>query len=126
MLGNTDKRGSSARILVAFFLKSILALAILWPCYGLADNSDVPYLNSSDDEMGISVLQADDGGYIMTGLVNTARGPDLLLLKADSNGIAQWHRTFGGPGYDVGVGVRDGGDGNYVILGWTNSSGRGR
>jgi hypothetical protein len=73
---------------------------------------------------------AKDGGYILGG---HTRSPsygvvnwDFLMMKIDSEGNEEWHRTFGQPrGYDPNFihdeayGVRQTTDGGYVIVGGT-------
>jgi hypothetical protein len=73
---------------------------------------------------------ADDGGYILGG---HTRSPsygvvnwDFLMMKIDSKGNEEWHRTFGQPrGYDPefihdeAYGVRQTPDGGYVMTGGT-------
>ncbi|MGB5847182.1 MAG: hypothetical protein WBH40_01775 [Ignavibacteriaceae bacterium] len=72
----------------------------------------------------------NDGGYILGG---HTRSPsygvvnwDFLMMKIDSEGNEEWHRTFGQPrGYDPNFihdeayGVRQTPDGGYVIVGGT-------
>ncbi len=71
-----------------------------------------------------------DGGYILGG---HTRSPsygvvnwDFLMMKIDSRGNEEWHRTFGQPrGYDPryihdeAYGIRQTPDGGYVIVGGT-------
>jgi len=68
----------------------------------------------------------DDGGYILAGhtLSYGVRNWDYLLIKVDSNGEEEWHKTFGQPrGYDANwihdesYGVRQTTDGGFVITG---------
>lgn len=81
---------------------------------GLA--SDTPY----------SVVQTADGGYAMVGTINSPGATsDSWLVKTDANGNMQWNRTYGGIGNDALLGIVQGGDGGYLMSGWTNSSGAG-
>ncbi|MDD4252480.1 MAG: hypothetical protein PHT74_04965 [Methanoculleus horonobensis] len=63
-----------------------------------------------------SVLQADDGGYLIAG--NTGFR-DALLLRTDADGNEVWRKTYGGPDWDTVRAVVATGDGNYVVAGST-------
>lgn len=83
-----------------------------------------------DDEHCYDFDLARDGGYILGG---HTRSPsygvvnwDFLMIKVDSDGNEEWHRTFGQPrGYDPryihdeAYGVRQTKDGGYVMTGGT-------
>jgi hypothetical protein len=81
----------------------------------------------TSDDVGYSVRQTSDGGYIIAGWTNSygAGGSDVYLIKTDSGGTKQWDKTFGGSGNDVGESVQQTSDGGYIIAGWTNSYGAG-
>jgi len=78
---------------------------------------------------GISVRQTNDGGYIVTGVIDadqdSIEGGDLWLIKTDSEGNKQWEKTFGGSGSDVGMSVWQTNDDGYIVLGMTDSFGAG-
>jgi predicted secreted protein len=82
----------------------------------------------SGDDVGLSVQQTRDGGYIIVGFAESfgAGGKDVYLIKVDANGNMQWSRTFGGSGDDVGLSVQQTRDGGYIIVGDTTSYGAGR
>lgn len=67
-----------------------------------------------------------DGGYILGGhtISYGCENWDYYLVKVNSNGVEEWHKTFGQPrGYnpewirDEGYGVRQTPDGGYIIAG---------
>ncbi len=76
-----------------------------------------------DDDMGYSVQQTSDGGYILTGCKESEDTIDkqLWLIKTDPKGRLLWDRVFGGGKDDHGRGVIQTSDGCYVVAGWTES-----
>ena len=80
----------------------------------------------SNTNMGYSVLQTSDGGYIITG--NTYATPfdedrDVYIVKTDSNGDTLWTKTYGESGsneHENGHSIQQTFDGNYIIAGSTN------
>jgi hypothetical protein len=79
----------------------------------------------TSDDVGYSVQQTSDGGYIIAGWTNSsgAGGYDVYLIKTDSGGTKQWDKTFGSSSDDAGYSVQQTSDGGYIIVGWTNSCG---
>ena len=80
----------------------------------------------NDVEVGHSVQQTNDGGYIICGYTMSfgGGGRDVYLIKTDNNGNQQWSQTFGGSGvYDWGRSVQQTNDGGYIIGGSTTSFG---
>jgi hypothetical protein len=73
------------------------------------------------DDIGSSVQQTTDGGYIISG---TGNG-DVYLIKTDTNGDTLWTKTFGGPDSDGGGTIQQTSDGGYIIAGYTYSFGAG-
>lgn len=79
-------------------------------------------------DVGVEVQKTSDGGYIIVGYTTSggAGGKDAVLVKTDSNGDAEWGRTFGGRGDDVASSVREAKGGGYVFAGSTDSYGIGK
>jgi HEAT repeat protein len=71
--------------------------------------------------------QTSDGGFVLLGYTSSfgAGEEDVWLLRADSSGTELWNRTFGGSGWDDGIDLIETEDGDFVIVGGTESFGSG-
>jgi hypothetical protein len=81
----------------------------------------------SASEIGLSVQQTTDGGYIVAGRTSSF-GPypssdNVYLIKTNAQGDTLWTRAYGGPSYDAGFSVQQTTDGGYIIAGETFSLG---
>lgn len=72
----------------------------------------------SGSEFGLSLIVANDGGYVVAGISN---GSDALLIKTDASGTLLWSKTYGGSGVEKGLDVKQAADGGYVIAGESDS-----
>ncbi len=80
-----------------------------------------------NDDVGKSVRQTNDMGYIICGgtFSSGAGYEDVLIIKTDAAGNLSWQRTFGGTGGESGSAIRQTPDGGYVTIGSTGSFGDG-
>jgi hypothetical protein len=80
-----------------------------------------------DDEIGRSVQQTSDGGYVIAGYkdLGSPNYADFWLIKTDSSGNVQWNKTYGGATVDTAFSVQQTSDGGYIITGQTYSFGAG-
>jgi len=85
-----------------------------------------PY-GGPDGELGYSVDQTGDGGYIIAGWTSSfgAGARDVYLIKTDGVGNAVWVRTYGAQEHEEGHSVEQTLDGGYVVAGYTHSFGAG-
>lgn len=76
-------------------------------------------------DIGYSVQQTSDGGYIVVGSTynHSVGSIDLWMIKTDENGNEQWNKRHGGAGADGGSSVKQTTDGGYIMTGFTRSYG---
>jgi hypothetical protein len=81
----------------------------------------------ANDDLGKSVRQTPDGGYIVAGRTESwdSRMQDVILLKTDSEGEREWKRIFSWEADDFAEAVCLTMDGGYAIAGGTTSMGSG-
>jgi len=80
-----------------------------------------------ENEIGHSVQQTSNGGYILVGVTwsSGSGGSDVYLVRTDCNGDTIWTKTFGGGQGDFGTSVYQTVNGGYIIVGSTESFGAG-
>lgn len=78
-------------------------------------------------DLGNSITQTSDGGYIVTGTTDSygAGNEDVYLIKIDSNGSLLWSKTYGGSNSEEGYSVHQTSDSGYTITGNISSAGSG-
>ncbi len=112
--------------------KILISIALLL-AFAFAVNAQAPitfkrtYGHGSGYNEGHSVVQLPDSGYIMAGSCSGlgAGASDIMLIRTDKNGIQQWLKPIGGLNVDVARSIKPTADGNYIVCGYTNSSGNG-
>ena len=74
------------------------------------------YGRKGHDE-GRALLQASDGGYVITGSAGNGSS-DILLIKTSPEGDMEWEKTYGGAYDDEAVSIEHTRDGGYIIAGY--------
>ena len=101
-------------------MKKLLLILLCLPLIGFGQGWD-KIINGTGNNVGYSVQQTNDGGYIVVGI--TATG--IWLVKTDLLGDTLWTKTYGGDELDDGYSVQQTTDGGYIITGSTRSFGNG-
>jgi hypothetical protein len=75
----------------------------------------------ANDDIGWSVAQTYDGGYIIAGETYSfgAGQNDVYLIRTDASGDTQWTRTYGYSFFDAGYSVRQTLDSGFIVAGYT-------
>ncbi|MFZ5644793.1 MAG: hypothetical protein ACOY46_14505 [Bacillota bacterium] len=74
-------------------------------------------ISLNGESRGTSVQQTSDGGFIVVGTTENQFYDDkqVCLVKTDASGQLMWKKSYGAGGDDLGVNVRQTGDGGYII-----------
>ncbi|MGB3479755.1 MAG: T9SS type A sorting domain-containing protein [bacterium] len=76
-------------------------------------------------DLGYSVQQISDSGFIVVGLYDEGANQQVFLIKTDINGDSLWTKKYGAAGYESGRSVQQIADGGFIITGTTRSFGSG-
>lgn len=80
----------------------------------------------SQDDWGNVVKVTSDNGYIIVGsTASFGLSYQILLIKTNAIGDTVWMRTYGGSGTELGLSVLAKSNGDFVVVGVTNSYGAG-
>ena len=78
---------------------------------------------STNAEMGFSVEQTLDSGFILVGQTQLSLYKDILIIKINKSGTLQWSKTFGGIKDEYAYNIKKTKDNNFIIIGATVSFG---
>jgi hypothetical protein len=92
-------------------------------------------LGGTGSELGYSIQQSNDGGYVIAGSTASNDGDitgyhgagawgtgDSWVVKLNGSGLLQWQKTFGGSDDEIGHSIQQTSDGGYIVLGSTGSN----
>jgi PEGA domain/Domain of unknown function (DUF5122) beta-propeller len=116
------------RVRVAWTVAGLLLCAglLLLPASAdtqLLDSWEWTYGGAMSD-LGASVRETGDGGFIVAGSTNSFGDGDfdLYLLRVGPTGTLLWERHLGTPADEFGADVRETRDGGFIVTGWTWSA----
>jgi len=75
-------------------------------------------------DVAYEIEPTSDGGYIIAGNTESFedyRG-DMYIVKIDSNGEEEWHKTIGDSKEDIAYSIKQTSDGGYIVAGTTEIS----
>jgi len=77
------------------------------------------------DEVAHTIRASPNGGYILGGSTESfgSGGKDVLLFRADAQGMPDWNRSFGGEGDEEGFALIEAANGGYIVAGRTRAPG---
>jgi hypothetical protein len=81
-------------------------------------------------DIGNSIYQTNDGGYVLAGITASDDGDisgyhngyDYWIVKTDSIGTMQWQKCLGGFGNELSYQIMQINNGGYLVGGWTFST----
>ena len=109
-------------------MRLIMVIILLLLFVGSVLAAEGPWINYRD------IVKTDDGRYVLAGTIETQVGKqadwpsyrgDISLEKRDSNDVLIWNRTFGGEKNDEVRRMIRVSDGGFLLLGQTESFGKG-
>jgi hypothetical protein len=88
------------------------------------------YFGGTNNDRAHSVVQADDGGFVMAGFsesddfdISETKGSyDFWVVKISATGQMVWEKSFGGSGIEIAQDIAKTPDGAYVVTGHTFST----
>jgi len=106
-------------ILVIALASTIIFSTLISGCSGEAPGMIGMTFGGTEGDIGYSVQQSSDGGYIIVGATYSygAGNSDVWLIKTDSDGNELWEKTFGSSAQDSGFSVQQTSDGGYIVVG---------
>jgi hypothetical protein len=77
--------------------------------------------------IGNEIIETSDGNYLIVGTTfsSSLNSKDCFVAKIDINGDTLWTKKYGGFLDDWGNAIIESGDGNYIVMGGTESFGAG-
>jgi hypothetical protein len=85
-------------------------------------------------EVGISIQQTIDGGYILIGFTisnnngdvsgnhGSLGSQDIWVVKLNASSVLQWQKCYGGTSEEMSTEIKQTIDGGYILTGYTNSN----
>jgi hypothetical protein len=101
----------------------LVACISLYPGLMMSQNTFLKVYPTNLDKEARDVLATSDGGYIIAGSTNTSimNDCDVYVIKTDANGDTVWTKSYGGPKPDYAFSMLETSDGNFFIVGYSQS-----
>src|SRR5262245_2443367 len=117
-------------------MKKLSSTFLFFLLFSLAGSAQAPVVNwqkslgGSANDLGLTVAQTADGGYIMSGNSESTNGDvtgnhgalDAWLVKLDAQGAMDWQKTYGGSDTEFVYSIKPTPDGGYIFAGQTSSN----
>ncbi len=105
----------------------MLILSKLANCQSISTSSLFAVFGGEADDVGYSIKQTLDSGYIVTGQTTSfgSTSTDIYIAKTNKYLIPKWQKNFGGFFSEVGKSIIELSDSSIVIAGFSNSFGNG-
>ena len=119
------KKETSFRIGFTVILMLLLSSTCL--IYGQGFEEWSANIGGDDTERLRDIKETSDNGFIAVGSIEDFQSDDnnLFMVKTDAAGIVEWSMDHGGESDDAANSIAIAGDGGYIIVGETASSGEG-
>ncbi len=103
----------------------LLATISLMPAGLFAQDKTEHYWGKKGLDVAYSAAATNDGGYILTGLTQSAGDTvgDIVVIKTNAAGDTMWTLVYGGPNLEGGNYVMQTADGGYMVSGHTEDFG---
>lgn len=106
-------------------MKHLLFSLVFLATYSFGQISFQETYGGPEVDIGHSVQQTTDGGYIALGQTSSFGNgyQNLYLVKTDEFGVETWSQTYGESDFNWGISVKQTSDGGYILCGgWGSSS----
>ncbi len=88
------------------------------------------YFGGTNNDRSYDAIETSDGNFLLVGVsesqdvdISSPHGSyDIWVVKMDQNGTLLWEKSIGGSGYDIAYSVLENQDGNYMLLGQSDST----
>jgi hypothetical protein len=105
----------------------LFSIALLFSCYAHAQITFHKVYSSQVEQSCKDVMATSDGGYLLVGETRTvyAGDSDVYIVKTDAQGNILWTKQYGGTHPDYPNNIVATTDGNFLVVGFTESYGAG-
>jgi len=69
----------------------------------------------------LSIERTTDSGYVLAGYTASSSTDDFCVIKINSDGTAEWQKTYGGSSMEQATSIQQTSDGGYIVAGWSYS-----